>query len=136
MTSKVFPLAYFARLPAGKVALWCYLLWYLSTVWHYWDPNPRLWLNAAGISLIIGVALLLSVAPAGGARRDRWQTFRLFAMPFGVSSFSSLIKDQGFVLIFPPEPGEILRYVAACALFVAAVALIKWMRRVADRVQV
>ena len=39
---------------------------------------------------------------------DRWQIFRLFLMPFCVSSFAALVKDAGFLLVFPPEPaGEL-----------------------------
>ena len=69
------------------------------TLGFYFDPSPAIWLNAAGISAIIGIALLLSVSLPPGAKRDPWQTFRLFMMPFGVSSFSQLIKGQGFILI-------------------------------------
>ena len=87
------PFAYLTRLPPGKAVLWCYLIWYLSTVAHHFDPSPKLWLNALGISGVIGVALQLSVA--GATRPERWQTARLFMMPFGVSSFSALIKGQG-----------------------------------------
>ena len=99
---------YFASLPNGKIALWCYLIWYLVTLGFYFDPSPAIWLNAAGISAIIGIALLLSVSLPPGAKRDPWQTFRLFMMPFGVSSFSQLIKGQGFILIFSPEPVVLL----------------------------
>lgn len=130
MKLKFFPLAYFAGLGGGKIVLWCYLIWYLATVWQHWDPDPQLWLNAVGISLVIGFALLLSVAPAaGGGRHDPWQTMRLFAMPFCVSSFSSLIKGQGFVLVFPPGLDELLRNVAACALFLVWLAALKYFRR-------
>lgn len=129
MFPKLLPLDYFARLRGGKIVLWCYLIWYLTTIWHHWDPDPRLWLNAAGISLVIGFALLLSVTPAGtGGRRDPWQTMRLFAMPFCVSSFSSLIKGQGFVLVFPADPGKLLHNVAACALFLVGLAVLKYLR--------
>lgn len=116
--------AYFADLPAGKVILWCYLIWYLSTVAHHFDPAPAIWLNALGISGVIGLALLLSVGGPGGAPRG-WPRFRLFLMPFCVSSFSSLIKGMGFVLIFPPQLGELLRSAGACALFVVVVL---WLR--------
>jgi hypothetical protein len=112
-------------LPAGKVALWCFLIWYLATVVHHFDPAPSIWLNALGISAIIGVALYLSVREPGKPAPDRWTTLRLFLMPFCVSSFSSLIKGKGFVLVFPPDPHETAVSLAACALFVAAVFVLK-----------
>jgi hypothetical protein len=118
-------LRYLARLPAGKIVLWCFLLWYLATVIHHFDPSPALWLNALGISAIIGFALWLSVREPGRPPPDRWTTLRLFLMPFCVSSFSQLIKDRGFVLVFPPDPHEIVVSLAACAAFVTAVLLVK-----------
>jgi hypothetical protein len=39
-------------------------------------------------------------------------------MPFCVSSFSGLVKDHGFVLIFSPVWREDLIALAACAGFV------------------
>lgn len=116
---------YLATLTAGKIALWCFLLWYLSTVVHHFDPAPAIWLNAVGISLIIGIALYLSVREPGRPAPDRWTTLRLFLMPFCVSSFSQLIKGKGFVLIIPPDTGELAVTLAACALFVLAVVVIK-----------
>ncbi len=112
---------YFASLPPGKIVLWCYLIWYVVTVVQYFDPAPSIWLNSLGISAVIGFALVLSVGGKGAPPRDRWQTFRLFMMPFCVSSFSSLIKGHGFVLIFPPRLGEFALGAGACAVFVALV---------------
>jgi hypothetical protein len=122
-------LRYFANLTPGKIVLWCFLLWYLATVIHHFDPTPGIWLNALGISVIIGIALYLSVLEPGKARPDRWTVMRLFLMPFCVSSFSQLIKGQGFVLVFPPDVHEIAISLTACAGFVAAVLLIKRFTR-------
>lgn len=97
-----FMLRYFSNLTKGKTILWCYLLWYLVVVFFYFDAELRIWLNSLGISLVIGMALIFSVSPATGAKLERWQIMRLFAMPFCVSSFSSLIKGQGFIFIIPP----------------------------------
>jgi hypothetical protein len=116
---------YFTNLSAGKIVLWCFLLWYLATVIHHFDPTPSIWLNALGISAIIGVALYLSVREPGKAPPDRWTVLRLFLMPFCVSSFSQLIKGKGFVLVFPPDVHEIAISLAACAAFVVAVLVIK-----------
>jgi hypothetical protein len=116
---------YFATLPAGKVVLWCFLIWYLSTVIHHFDAAPAIWLNALGISAIVGVALYLSVREPGKPAPDCWTTLRLFLMPFCVSSFSQLIKGRGFVLVFPPDLHELGVSVAACALFVSGVLLLR-----------
>jgi hypothetical protein len=114
---------YLAQLPAGKIVLWCFLIWYLATVIHHFDGAPAIWLNALGISAIIGVALYLSVREPGKPPPDRWTVVRLFLMPFCVSSFSQLIKGKGFVLVFPPDLHEIAVSLVACALFIAAAAL-------------
>jgi len=119
------PISYLAKLTTGKIALWCFLIWYLATVMHHFDPTPAIWLNALGISAIIGIALYLSVLEPGKARPDRWTTMRLFLMPFCVSSFSQLIKGKGFVLVFPPDLHEIVISLGACALFVTFVLSIK-----------
>lgn len=123
-------LRYLASLRPGKVALWCYLIWYAVTVVYLFDPSPTLWLNSLGISMVIGVALSLSVGkPANDTpaqRRDaRWQTFRLFLMPFCVSSFSSLIKGQGYWLVFPSRPDALAASVLGCVGFVALVGVLR-----------
>jgi hypothetical protein len=112
-------LGYFQGLPAGKAVLWCYLIWYLCTVVVYFDPTPTIWLNSVGISAIIGVALLLSVGGSAARPSVSWQTFRLFFMPFAVSSFSALIKGHGFVLVFPPSLTQAALQLGACAGFLA-----------------
>jgi hypothetical protein len=124
-------LDYFSSLSRGRAVLWCYLLWYLVTVFFHFDPSPRLWLNSVGISFVIGIALQLSVARASGPPPDRWQTFRLFLMPFCVSSFSSLIKGQGYWLIVPPQPLEAAVAVGTCGVFLLGVAALKWRRNAA-----
>ena len=120
---------YLANLTAGRIALWCFLLWYLATVIHHFDPAPAIWLNALGISFIIGIALYLSVREPGKPPPDRWTVLRLFMMPFCVSSFASLIKGQGFVLVFPPDLHEIAISLAACGVFVIIVLVVKWRVR-------
>jgi len=123
------PISYLAKLTAGKIALWCFLIWYLATVIHHFDPTPAIWLNALGISAIIGVALYLSVLEPGRPRPDRWTVMRLFLMPFCVSSFSQLIKGKGFVLVFPPDLHENAITLVACAVFVLVVAGVKRVAR-------
>lgn len=112
---------YLATLAAGKIALWCFLIWYAATAIHHFDATPAIWLNALGISAIIGIALYLSVREPGKPPPDGWTVLRLFLMPFCVSSFSQLIKGKGFVLIFPSDLHENLVALAACGAFVMLV---------------
>lgn len=117
---------YFAQIKLGKMVLWYYLIWYGVTVYFHFDPNPKIWINALGISVVIGIALLLSVGAGQSLTANPWQTFRLFWMPFAVSSFSSLIKGQGFVVIIPPALHELLAAVGCCIVFSVMVYLVKW----------
>jgi hypothetical protein len=124
--------SYFVDLRSGKVALWCYLIWYANTVAHHFDSTPRIWLNSLGISAVVGVALVLSVGSFSAALKERWQLFRLFAMPFGVSSFSSLIKGQGFFIVVPPDVLELASSLGLCALFVLFIYGLRRVHRVAS----
>ena len=113
------PLRYLAGLTPARIALWCYLLWYLVVLVRYFDPDPGLWLTSLGLSAIIGLALLLNA----GRPLGRWQTFRFFLMPFCVSSFAALVKGRGFVLMLSPRWGEVATGLGVCLAFVAAAAL-------------
>ncbi|MGB8167194.1 MAG: hypothetical protein WCF18_06855 [Chthoniobacteraceae bacterium] len=119
---------YFAKLSGGKIVLWCYLIWYLFFTARYFDPSRALWLTSLGISGIIGIALILSTT-GKNSRLDRWQIFRLFLMPFCVSSFAALVKGRGFLLIFSPRPFENFIALGSCAAFCAFVAVMKVVRR-------
>lgn len=123
------PATYLATLNRGKMVLWCYLIWYFATLWHHFDPTPGIWVNSLGISLIIGVGLLLSVVRPVGIKTDHWQTARLFLMPFCVSSFAALIKDKNFLFVFPTAGGELAISLGTCAVFIALVAMLKMYRR-------
>jgi len=122
-------LRYLATLPAGKIALWCYLIWYLVSIATHFDPSPGLWLNALGISAVVGIALQLSVERGPSLPASRWQTVRLFLMPFCVSSFAATIKGQPYVLIFPSRPLDLLLSAGSCGLFVAVVLVLRRFRR-------
>src|SRR5438094_6178601 len=92
---------YLANLSKGRLVLWCYFIWYGVVLVRYFDPSPRLWLTSLGLSAIIGLALYLSTtAGTNRVKLQFWPTFRLFLMPFCVSSFAALVKGRGFVLIF------------------------------------
>ncbi|HTY04596.1 MAG TPA: hypothetical protein VMC81_12800 [Rhodocyclaceae bacterium] len=120
---------YIVTLPKGKIVLWCYLIWYLVVVARYFDPAPAIWLNSCGIAVVIGFALLLSVGAPGRRNGERWQTFRLFAMPFCVSSFAALIKDKGFLLIIPPAPGDLAWIAGSCGAFILLIGAVKSLAR-------
>ncbi len=126
------PARYLARLNSGRVILWCYAIWYCVNVWNHFELRPRLWLTSLGLSLIIGAALVISTRSSTKGRTvlDRWQIFRLFLMPFCVSSFSALVKEAGYLLVFPPTLRQNLAGVALIALFVAVVTLLKRTIRV------
>lgn len=124
-----FPLKYLLELAPGKIVLWCYLIWYLVTVVAHFDPSPRLWLSSLGISAIVGLALHLSVKREAPGSSNRWQTLRLFLMPFCVSSFSALIKGQGYVLVLPSRLPELALSLSLCAIFVVFVLGLKATRR-------
>ena len=98
---------------------------------RYFDASARLWLTSLGLSAIIGVALYLSTAGSGTTKvkLDRWQVFRLFLMPFCVSSFAALVKGKGFILIFSPRVEETVLAVALCAVPCLAVFALKKIQR-------
>ena len=119
-------LRYLRHLTTGRIILWCYAIWYVVNVVQHFDPQPRLWLTSLGLSFIIGIALILSTRSGtqGTTRLDRWQTFRLFLMPFCVSSFAALVKQAGYILIFPPSWRENLIGLGAIAAFLLLLALL------------
>ena len=123
-------LRYLARLTTGRIILWCYAIWYAVNVINHFEARPRLWLTSIGLSGIIGFALLISTrsSSSGTTQLDRWQVFRLFLMPFCVSSFAALVKGRGFVLIFSPRLQENLIAVAICGVFCGFVACLKRTR--------
>lgn len=118
---------YLSNLSKARLILWCYFIWYLVVLVRYFELNARLWLTSLGLSLIIGTALFISTVTAGATRvkLERWQVIRLFLMPFCVSSFSALVKGNGFVLIFSPKPTELLTATGICSLLCGTVALLK-----------
>jgi hypothetical protein len=118
---------YLRELSTGRIILWCYAIWYAVNVAAHFDPRPQIWLTSLGLSGIIGYALIISTRSSQGAKTklDPWVTFRLFLMPFCVSSFSSLVKGAGYVLIFPPTLWENLVGLGSISAFLGSVWLIK-----------
>jgi hypothetical protein len=125
---------YLSNLSNGRLILWCYFIWYCVVLVRYFDSSLRLWLTSLGLSLIIGFALFISTTAASKnkVKLDFWQTFRLFLMPFCVSSFSALVKGKNFVLIFSPKPMEILIAVALCAVLCGLVLVLRQKEKKSD----
>ncbi|MBW4468746.1 MAG: hypothetical protein KME07_25245 [Pegethrix bostrychoides GSE-TBD4-15B] len=127
---------YFYEIKFNKVVLWCYLIWYVVTVYFYFDPSPKIWINSLGISAVIGTGLMFSVSSgqpsrlaSSSAKRDGWQIFRLYLMPFCVSSFSALIKDQGFIIVVSPNVQETAVAAFCCCLFLSMVWVVKLLKQ-------
>jgi hypothetical protein len=119
-------LDYFRKLDSSRTILWCYAIWYAVVLVRYFDASPQIWLTSLGLSAIIGCALLLSTrAATRGAPLAKWGVFRLFLMPFCVSSFSALVKGRGFFLVFSPRWEETLTAVALCVGFCGTLALLR-----------
>ena len=122
-------LRYLANLSTGRLILWCYFIWYLVVLVRYFDPSLRLWLTSLGLSAIIGFALYLStVSGTNKVKLEFWQMFRLFLMPFCVSSFAALVKGKGFILIFSPKIEEVGLAVGLCLVLWATVTVLKRRR--------
>ncbi|PZO44124.1 MAG: hypothetical protein DCF19_02645 [Pseudanabaena frigida] len=116
---------YFAEIKLDKTILWCYLIWYVVIVSFYFDPSFKIWSNSIGISAVIGTGLMLSVSSSKVDEQDYWQTFRLYFMPFCVSSFAALIKEKGFIVFVSPKIEEDIVAVLSCLLFLLIISVIK-----------
>lgn len=116
---------YLAGLSAPRTVLWCYLIWWAVVVVNHFDPSVRLWLTSLGLSVIIGVGLIMNARSGGAGATAFWPSFRFFMAPFCVSSFSALVKNQGFTLVFSPQPVEVGEGLAACG----ALLLGRWAAR-------
>ncbi|EGK83963.1 hypothetical protein D0A34_07830 [Microcoleus vaginatus PCC 9802] len=115
---------YLYEIKLDKAILWCYLIWYVVVVCFHFDTSLKIWINSLGISVVIGTGLMLSVSSSKG-KRDHWQTFRLYLMPFCVSSFSALIKEQGFIVFISPNLKETIVSVSCCVLFLSVILVVK-----------
>ena len=107
---------YLAELTLSRAVLWCYLAWYIAIISLHFQPSPALWISSLGMSAIIGTALVLSTSSTN-TKREGWAVFRLYLMPFCVSSYSALTVGQGFHLIFPPRLSDNVIAFGACATF-------------------
>jgi hypothetical protein len=118
---------YLQNLSTGRTILWCYFIWWALSIINHFDSTPRIWLTSLGLSAIIGAALILSTRPSSGTitKTDPWVLFRLFLMPFCVSSFAALVKDAGYLLVFPPSLKENTIGISLIAAFLLTVLSVK-----------
>ncbi|HBJ83370.1 MAG TPA: hypothetical protein DDZ88_05750, partial [Verrucomicrobiales bacterium] len=118
----------------GRIILWSYFIWWTVSIIHHFDASPRIWVTSLGLSGIIGAALILSTRSAGStaSKMDPWVVFRLFLMPFCVSSFAALVKDAGYVLVFPPSFRENAIGLGIIAIFLLVVWSVKKLKPQAD----
>lgn len=63
---------------------------------------------------------------------DRWQIFRLFLMPFCVSSFAALVKGRGFILVFSPDWKDLVAGGLLVLAFLATVRLARFVMKPAQ----
>lgn len=119
---------YFYEIKLGKAILWCYLIWYVVIVYFYFDPSPKIWINSLGISAVIGTGLMLSVSSRKTSHPDPWQTFRLYLIPFCVSSFSALIKGHPFIVVISLKIQETGVAILCCVVFLSTVFAIKFFK--------
>ena len=125
---------YLQNLSTGRIILWCYFIWWVVSIIHHFDASPRIWVTSLGLSGIIGAALILSTRSSSGAvtKMDPWVVFRLFLMPFCVSSFAALVKDAGYVLVFPPSFRENAIGLGIIVVFLLVVWSVKKLKPLAD----
>ena len=120
---------YIASLPASRLVLWSFVIWWAVMASYYFTPDLRLWTTSLGIGVIVGFALMLSTGPISLDRfRNRfWESVRLFVCPFMVSSFSALVAGNSFVLVFSPSLRENTIAVTAIAVFFLLVRFLNFM---------
>lgn len=125
---------YLQNLSTGRIILWCYFIWWVVSIIHHFDASPRIWVTSLGLSGIIGAALILSTRSSSGSvtKMDPWVVFRLFLMPFCVSSFAALVKDAGYVLVFPPSFRENAIGLGIIVVFLLVVRSVKKLKPLAD----
>ena len=79
--SRFARMKYIANLTAGRIVLWCYLIWYLFFATRYFDRSPELWFTSLGLSGIIGFALMISIW-RGKDAIENWQMFQEWVTRF------------------------------------------------------
>jgi hypothetical protein len=123
-------ISYLRNLPPNRQILWSFVIWYAWFLLLYFDPNPGLWLTSTGVAVLVGFALMMSTGPVTQERFKTkfWECFRLFLCPLMVSSFSALVKGEGFIIVLSPLWWENLAGIALVGMFWAGTEAIKRRR--------
>ena len=100
--NKNFIVNYLLNLSLGLKILWCYLFWYLFFLVRYFRWDFSLWGTSLFMSIVVGIALNFNAFGSIEEIRkaNKWKVTRFFIIPFCVSSYPLLIKEQNFILIF------------------------------------
>jgi len=128
-TFKMF--VYLVKLKSSKMILWCYLIWYLTMVFIYFDESLKIWINAIGVSIVVGSALLLIFSESND-KCGTWQIFRLYFTPFCVSSFSLLTKDWNFIVFLADNFWHNTIALFLCFIFLGITLFLKKNANVTD----
>ena len=128
-------ISYLVRLDNRRRLLWSAFLWYVAMMARHATATPTVWLNSAGIAVVISVILAATAIPPGGKWRDLgfWPLARFFLIPFCVSSFSAVMTKAGLVLIFPRNLADNLVATGAVVSFLLLCAAARYWGRAADR---
>ena len=118
-------IGYLYNLKKSKIIVWCYLIWYLTMVYFYFDPSITLWINSLGVSLVVGTALLLIISDIG-QKCEHWQIFRMYLTPFCVSSFTALTKDWDFIIFIADNRWHNIIALILCSIFTLFILSLKF----------
>jgi len=106
--------------------LWCYLFWYLFFLVRYFRWDVSLWGTTLFMSVFVGIALNFNAFGSVEEIRkeNKWKIARYFIIPFCVSSYPLLIKNQNFILIFSPNIIENVLALIPISIFLIAILII------------
>mmetsp|Transcript_27707 Transcript_27707/g.51666 ORF Transcript_27707/g.51666 Transcript_27707/m.51666 type:complete len:126 (+) Transcript_27707:998-1375(+) len=90
------------------IPMWFLLFWYIYIMGFYGANEGGVWGTAIGIMFIVGFMLTGNMYHAPFEkywREKKWATFRVFIIPFCVSSYSASVSLQSdkFAFIFPKD---------------------------------
>eukprot|EP00466_Bigelowiella_natans_P013967 jgi/Bigna1/63313/fgenesh1_kg.50_\ len=107
MTSLAF-WVHSCRIPL--LPIWFLVIWYIYIVAMFGAGESSVWGNAVGIGIIVGCVLTGNMYHGPFAKfwaENKWPTFRVFCIPFCVSSYSATAADKSdeFSFIFPKDAG-------------------------------
>jgi hypothetical protein len=129
-----FIVKYLLNLSSGLKILWCYLFWYLFFLVRYFRWDASLWGTTLFMSIVVGLALNFNAYGSIRAIRsgEPWKIARFFIIPFCVSSYPLLIREQNFILIFSPNMLENVVALILIAIFLLTILLLNRFNKKED----